>query len=230
MKVGFDRDIDGEVHAAWNPNRPILAVSAPGETRIVDASGGKALTRITHKRKDKDPLPELFGRHLKLRWRGLVEHVGAIAWSPDGGLLAVGTAGGAVQILEATGKKLLSVEHSNPVTSVTWSPDGNLLASRSELGGMIVVVEALTGKELVRLADISALDWSPDGKLLALGSREGIARMLDVRTGQESSLGVHEGKVKAIAWRPDGRQLATGTSHYPAGSHRYGEITHPARW
>jgi len=59
--------------------------------------------------------------------------VQAMAWSPDGKLLASGSADAAVQVWDAhTGKTLLTYKgHAGIVEAVAWSPDGKLLASAS---------------------------------------------------------------------------------------------------
>jgi WD40 repeat protein len=56
-----------------------------------------------------------------------------MSWSKDGDLIAVGTAGGDIQILDATDGGLLQTitGHTMWVTGVQFSPDGRLLASAS---------------------------------------------------------------------------------------------------
>mgnify|MGYP002631171869 CR=1 FL=1 len=67
--------------------------------------------------------------HAPVRWP-------TVAFSHDGKLVAGGTEGGSVQILNvATGALVVSLRgHSGPVTSVAFSPDGLLVASGSADG------------------------------------------------------------------------------------------------
>ena len=70
--------------------------------RILEAATGKELARIDHS-----------GAAL------------AVAWSPDGRLLATGSFDGTARILKvATSKELARVAHDGLVNAVAWSPDG----------------------------------------------------------------------------------------------------------
>lgn len=57
--------------------------------------------------------------------------VRTLAWSPDAGLLAIGTADGMLSVWSPahSQKPLLTVQQQNIVHSVTWSPDGKQLAT-----------------------------------------------------------------------------------------------------
>jgi eukaryotic-like serine/threonine-protein kinase len=59
--------------------------------------------------------------------------VHAVAWSPDGTLIASGSDDHTVQVWDAsTGARLLLYQgHTASVAAVAWSPDGKLIASGS---------------------------------------------------------------------------------------------------
>src|SRR5207302_2654902 len=70
-------------------------------------------------------------------WAGkYCENVGSIAFSPDGKLLATGSADGKVQLWDtSTGKLRATLRAHYDVQSVAFSPNGKMLASAGEGGG-----------------------------------------------------------------------------------------------
>jgi len=150
--------------------------------------------------------------------------VSAVAWSPDGRLIATGSGDligikGEAWIVEAaSGKHLARVAHDGAVSAVVWSPDGRLIATGS-LDKTARIVEALSGKELARVAHdgaVLAVAWSPDGRLIATGSFDlfgdkGETRIVEAASGKELARVAHDGAVHAVAWSPDGRLLAIGS-------------------
>jgi WD40 repeat protein len=138
--------------------------------------------------------------------------VRAIAFSPDGKLLA--SAGGKViHILEAeTGKEISRVQQDDIVYAVAFSPDSKILAS----GGRdqtVRIWNPVTGAELHRLrqdGEVRDVVFSPDGQHLAGGGFETI-RIWDTVTGAEiGRLDIHNtGPVTDLDYSPDGRFIAS---------------------
>ena len=112
---------------------------------------------------------------LKSTLMGATHGVRAVAFSPDGTILAAGIRDSNIQLWDVTTRKLVVTLRSNshPVNSVTFSPDGKILASAGGHG-----------------------DWQTEGmvELWDVGTRELIATL----TGDRSS-------ANSVAFSPDGR-------------------------
>lgn len=144
----------------------------------------------------------------------------ALAWSPDGILLALGYENGMIAIAEAaTGRTLRRIEgHPHAITSLAFSRDGELLASGS-LDRTVGVWNPATGKLLRALdghsAGVRGVAFSPDGQLLASGSYDKTVRLWHPGTGAQvlalkGYLG-HRYGVTCVAFSPDGALIASGS-------------------
>ena len=108
--------------------------------------------------------------------KGTVE---AVAFSPDGQVLAVAGSIGIWLYDVATSRELaLLTGHTGRITSVSFSPDGSMLASGGRRNE-VILWDVASGSQLAtlqghaELESISSASFSPDGSLLASGSDDG---------------------------------------------------------
>jgi WD40 repeat protein len=142
----------------------------------------------------------------------------AVAFSPDGALIAAGGADGTVQVWEAaTGRRAAVCQgHTAPVHCVAFSPDGQRLAAGGE-DDTVWIWEVATGREMVQLRGppvetVWSVAFSPDGKQLATGLWGNHARLWDAATGQPLFGRLnHNSDVYGVAFSPDGKRLVSAS-------------------
>jgi WD40 repeat protein len=116
-----------------------------------------------------------------------------------------------------TGKLLRRLQAPGSATgsAIEFAPDGRSFvrhAGDSEL----VRVDLASGRALARMKAGKNASWlfSPDGKLLVICDEEALARIIDVRSGQEvRRIGQRrEDHRSVLCFSPDSKRLATATS------------------
>ena len=151
--------------------------------------------------------------------------VHAVAFSPDGSMLATGSGDCSARVFDPfAGRQLARLDHDGPVHAVAFSPDGMAVATASA-DFSARVFGAVTGIELARLDHGGAVDavaFSPDGTRVATASADFSARIFASATGKQLVRLEHDGPVTEVAFSADGAMLATGSSD------RSARIFHPA--
>lgn len=147
-----------------------------------------------------------------------------LAYSPDGGTLAIGSDDGGVLICDtASGLPLRTLQgHRGRVYSVTYGEDFLVTGSAD---GNVRVWDAATGEELRTLEGHREWPWpvvlDPAGERLATGDAEGVLRLWDLPSGRlRHELPSGRGFIFSMAFR--GEELATS---YRDGSVRLWDST-----
>ncbi|MBD2027883.1 AAA family ATPase [Leptolyngbya sp. FACHB-711] len=141
----------------------------------------------------------------------------AVAFSPDGQLLATGDTNRELRIWRvADGKNLLICQgHTNWIWSVAFSPDGRMLASGSD-DKTIKLWDVQTGQCLQTLQEAPYQVWSvafsPDSRMLASGSESSVVKLWDLKTGKCcATLEGHTNWVRSVSFSPTDQLLASGS-------------------
>src|SRR5262245_12719745 len=154
------------------------------------------------------------GKHLRLLDRG-PSLVTALAFSPDGKVLAGGRLDGVVCLWEVTGGKLLHPTDGprHGLLSARFTPDGSAVMG-VDTGATAWFWDAATARPLREHALGPPAAgcvpvFSPDGKQLAAVGSEKTIRLLDLATGKElHRLGKPGNGLWRLAFSNDGRALA----------------------
>ena len=165
-----------------------------------------------------DPLPEGAAARIGTTRFNHGNLVQAVAYSPDGSVLA--SAGGAVIRLwdPSTGREIRQLGPGpGAANHPTFSPDGRTLAVAvgDGRGERLILFDVATGRECARSdpykASFDAMAFAPDGRILAAAGVGSEAVILwDAGTLKEAGrIKAHPGGTQAFAFTPDGRSLAT---------------------
>ena len=196
-----------EVHSvAFSPGDQFLAVGCRDRSVI--------LWDIANKKKEIVAEPKSDLEYLN------INPVSAIAFSPDGKLLATGGqySDQAIPVLWDVTRKNRPIHllgHMNEAWSVVFSHDGRLVATASG-DKTIKLWDRDTGKTINTLSGhvggILSVAFSPDDKIIASGGDEHIVRIWDISLGEQRAvLKGHNDSVTSVAFSSDGTILATAS-------------------
>ncbi len=166
---------------------------------------------------DKEKVPGKLEAVLKV---GPLAPVSALAYTPDGARLLVGSYGRVAVWDLAAGRVERHLEGvEGAVHAVVVSPDGKQVAvaggKPALSGGVLVYDLASPGKPLARLEGhgdvVYSCAWSPDSRRLATASLDKQVKLWEVAGGKEQfTVKDHSDFVYAVAFSPDGKFIASG--------------------
>ncbi|MFI2203566.1 CHAT domain-containing protein [Streptomyces sp. NPDC020192] len=153
------------------------------------------------------------------RLAGWSTMVNAIAFSPDGGRLAVGSTDNRARVWEmATGELVAELAHHHFVNTVDFDPTGRYLATGSA-DAVAGVWDLTTGSRVLSVRHARAVKdvtFSPDGRLLLTACEDKKAYVWDTDTGWQRAEIPHKHFVLGVAFSPDGRKIATCSENHSA--------------
>jgi WD40 repeat protein len=143
--------------------------------------------------------------------------VSAVAFSPDGALIASGSEDHMVRVWHlTTGRLLRRLEgHSSAVTAVAFSPDGSTIASASN-DRTARLWDARSGRLLRTLQGhvyhVYTVAFDPKGRWLATASWDRTIQLWDAKSGLLlKKLRGHGAAIRSIDFSHDGKLLASGS-------------------
>jgi serine/threonine protein kinase len=154
---------------------------------------------------------------LLFTYRGQINYIWSIAWSPNGQSIASSAHGGNVQVWNPSNGQQILVYHRNKANNwapkVVWSPDSTQIAVNF-LDGILQTVQIATNKPVhtytVAGTTFVTVDWSRDGKYLAAAGANNNIYVLDVTSGKVMTTCTgHTARVNAVAWAHGGKRFAS---------------------
>lgn len=198
------------INFCWHPNGSLLAIGGKDDTvRIVNATTGQ-----------------------QIQSRKFTFEVNQMTWSPDGRLLCLTSAQGAVIVIDGSdlNKEITLLQgHTSNCYCISWPKHSKAMAVGAA-DALVSLWEACSDKpgDLACSRTIGRLDWpvralsfSACGSMLASGSEDQFIDVSSVDTGMLISKVPVKGPVTSIAWHPRRKILAFACEETDSRSNRH---------
>ncbi len=143
----------------------------------------------------------------------------ALAYSPDGTLLASGSQDRVLRLINSRSSAVLAElrGHGDRISGVAFAPDGKRVASAGYNDHTVRIwdVQARTQLQSIPTGSLgaTAIAFSPDGATLAGAVGDGTVYIWNAQTGSVvQTLKAHKYAAFAVAYSPDGKTLASGSA------------------
>ncbi len=152
-----------------------------------------------------------------LIFTGHLASVNALAWSPDGTLIASAGDDNFVQVWDSTSgqRKFIYTGHTEEVASVAWAPNGELVASGGQDGTVQVWSSANGGRSLTYRGHkdrVNGLSWRKNSQQIASGSDDKTVQIWNAVGGEVVFNFVgHTNGVLCVGWQPNNTSVASGS-------------------
>jgi WD40 repeat protein len=153
--------------------------------------------------------------------KGHTEALYAVAFSPDGKLIATGSFDKTIKLWDPSGKEIRTfggpAGHQNLVLAVAFSRNGQMLASGSSDNSAKIwdVPSSSPLREFAFAAPVQTVAMSPDGTKVAGGGADGAIKVWNAADGKPAqTITGHSGPVNSLSYSANNQMLASaGADH-----------------
>lgn len=210
------------------PSSVVVPSTSPTPSASPTPSSGK-----TPKQPGPDPTPRTHSGDKGVRVSLARSYVGqsgflsAVAYAPDGRLIAGGSEDGSIYLWNADTAKRVRIlsGHSDRITSLAFDPGSSTLASAS--GDRTVrlwdVSSGTSRHTLSHPGEVYSVAFSPDGGTLVSGGQGDAVRLWSVSDGSAlETFDDQKEDVLAVAFSPDGESVLSGSYDRSAAEYDVG--------